>query len=52
MHYNQATKSWSLVLLHLLSVINKKQFTKIYTALVCGYKTLTETWSDELPANE
>ena len=48
--YNPVTKGWRLVLR--LRVKDTKQSTEMRAALVSGDKTLTETWSYQLPANE
>jgi periplasmic glucans biosynthesis protein len=48
--YNPVTKGWRLVLR--LRVKDAKQSTEMRAALVSGDKTLTETWSYQLPANE
>jgi glucans biosynthesis protein len=48
--YNPVTKGWRLVLR--LRVKDSKQSTEMRAALVSGDKTLTETWSYQLPANE
>jgi len=48
--YNPVTKGWRLVLR--LRVKDNKQPTEMRAALVSGDKTLTETWSYQLPANE
>ncbi|KQN56988.1 MULTISPECIES: glucan biosynthesis protein G [unclassified Erwinia] len=48
--YNPVTKGWRLVLR--LKVKDNKQPTEMRAALVNGDKTLTETWSYQLPANE
>ncbi len=48
--YNPVTKGWRLVLR--LRVKDSKQPTEMRAGLVSGDKTLTETWSYQLPANE
>jgi glucans biosynthesis protein len=48
--YNPVTKGWRLVLR--IRVKDNKQPTEMRAALVNGDKTLTETWSNQLPANE
>ncbi|MBK0003201.1 glucan biosynthesis protein G [Erwinia sp. S38] len=48
--YNPVTKGWRLVMR--LRVKDNKQPTEMRAALVNGDKTLTETWSYQLPANE
>lgn len=48
--YNPVTKGWRLVLR--VRVKDNKQPTEMRAALVNGDKTLTETWSNQLPANE
>jgi len=48
--YNAVTKGWRLVLR--LRVKDNKQPTEMRAALVNDDKTLTETWSYQLPANE
>jgi len=48
--YNPVTKGWRLVIR--LRVKDNKQPTEMRAALVNGDKTLTETWSYQLPANE
>ncbi|MEW6484400.1 glucan biosynthesis protein G [Tatumella ptyseos] len=48
--YNPVTKGWRLVLR--LRVKDPKKTTEMRAALVSGDKTLTETWSYQLPANE
>jgi len=48
--YNAVTKGWRLTLR--LRVKDNKQATEMRAALVNGDKTLTETWSYQLPANE
>ncbi len=48
--YNPVTQGWRLVMR--LRVKDNKQPTEMRAALVTGDKTLTETWSYQLPANE
>ncbi|EOS96644.1 glucan biosynthesis protein G [Erwinia tracheiphila] len=48
--YNPVTKGWRLVMR--LRVKDSKQPTEMRAALLNGDKTLTETWSYQLPANE
>ncbi len=48
--YNPVTHGWRLTLR--LRVKDEKQPTEMRAALVNGDKTLTETWSYLLPANE
>ncbi|CAK9884651.1 MAG: Glucans biosynthesis protein G [Candidatus Erwinia impunctatus] len=48
--YNPVTKGWRLILR--LRVKDNKQPTEMRAALQNGDKTLTETWSYQLPANE
>ncbi len=48
--YNPVTKGWRLVLR--LRVKDNKQATEMRAALASDNKTLTETWSYQLPANE
>ncbi|WP_152473176.1 glucan biosynthesis protein G [Tatumella saanichensis] len=48
--YNPVTKGWRLVLR--LRVKDPKKTTEMRAALASGDKTLTETWSYQLPANE
>jgi glucans biosynthesis protein len=48
--YNPVTKGWRLILR--LKVKDAKQTTEMRAALMSGDKTLTETWSYQLPANE
>ena len=48
--YNPVTKGWRLILR--LKVKDPKKTTEMRAALVSGDKTLTETWSYQLPANE
>ncbi len=48
--YNDVTKGWRLTLR--LRVKDNKQATEMRAALINGDKTLTETWSYQLPANE
>ena len=48
--YNPVTKGWRLMLR--IRVKDNKQPTEMRAALVNGDKTLTETWSYQLPANE
>ncbi len=48
--YNPATKGWRLLLR--LRVKDPRQPTEMRAALVNSDKTLTETWSYQLPANE
>lgn len=48
--YNPVTKGWRLVLR--IRIKDAKQPTEMRAALVNGDKTLTETWSNQLPANE
>ncbi|WJV64755.1 glucan biosynthesis protein G [Pectobacteriaceae bacterium CE70] len=48
--YNPVTHGWRLTLR--LRVKDNKQPTEMRAALVNGDKTLTETWSYQLPANE
>ncbi|GLK58487.1 MULTISPECIES: glucan biosynthesis protein G [Azotobacter] len=50
LRYNPATKGWRLMLR--VSVKDPKKPTEMRVALVNGEKTLTETWSYQLPANE
>jgi len=50
LRYNPATKGWRLMLR--VSVKDPKKPTEMRVALVNGKKTLTETWSYQLPANE
>ena len=48
--YNPVTKGWRLVMR--VRVKDNKQPTEMRAALINGDKTLTETWSYQLPANE
>lgn len=48
--YNPVTKGWRLVLR--LRIKDSKQNTGMRAALANGGKTLTETWSYQVPANE
>ncbi|MNF07282.1 Glucans biosynthesis protein G precursor [compost metagenome] len=48
--YNPVTKGWRLTVR--LKVKDEKQPVEMRAALVNGDKTLTETWSYQLPANE
>jgi glucans biosynthesis protein len=48
--YNSVTKGWRLTLR--LKVKDPKKPVEMRAALVNGDKTLSETWSNQLPANE
>lgn len=48
--YNPVTKGWRLVLR--VRVKDNKQATEMRAAMANGDKSLTETWSYQLPANE
>lgn len=48
--YNAVTKGWRLTLR--VKVKDEKKTTEMRAALVNGDKTLSETWSYQLPANE
>ncbi|NDJ58178.1 glucans biosynthesis protein MdoG [Enterobacteriaceae bacterium 4M9] len=48
--YNPVTKGWRLTLR--VKVKDEKKTTEMRAALVNGDKTLSETWSYQLPANE
>ncbi|GAB3381138.1 glucan biosynthesis protein G [Azotobacter armeniacus] len=50
LRYNPATQGWRLLLR--VSVKDPKKPTEMRVALVNGEKTLSETWSYQLPANE
>jgi glucans biosynthesis protein len=48
--YNPVTKGWRLILR--VKLKDEKKTTEMRAALVNGDKTLSETWSYQLPANE
>ena len=48
--FNPVTKGWRMMLR--VKVKDEKKTTEMRAALVNGDKTLSETWSYQLPANE